>query len=70
MTTFLVQKVQIVIGQVQATENIITRLEDKIRTQLAEPATTSEELEMKLRILKAASRSLVVINAYPMTLYM
>ena len=47
-----VQKVQVVIGLVQATENIIARLEDKIKQQLAEPATRSDELEMKLRILK------------------
>ena len=47
-----VQKVQVVIGLVQATENIIARLEDKIKQQLSEPATRSDELEMKLRILK------------------
>ena len=50
-----VQKVQIVIGQVQATENIISRLEDKIQKQLAEPASTSDEYETKLRILKNTS---------------
>ena len=47
-----VQKVQVVIGLVQATENIIARLEDKIKQQLSEKATKSDELEIKLRILK------------------
>ena len=50
-----VQKVQIVIGQVQATENIISRLEEKINQQLAQRSHNSEGLELQLRLLKNSS---------------
>ena len=63
-----VQKVQIVIGQVQATENIISRLEEKINQQLAQQADTADALEMKLRLLKNSSFEIGAQDALMQTL--
>jgi flagellar biosynthesis chaperone FliJ len=63
-----VQKVQIVIGQVQATENIISRLEEKITQQLAQNAFNSDALEMKLRLLKNCSFEIGAQDAIMQTL--
>ena len=63
-----VQKVQVVIGQVQATENIISRLEEKINQQLSQQSHNSEALEMKLRLLKNSSFEIGAQDALMQTL--
>ncbi|CAG5094889.1 Oidioi.mRNA.OKI2018_I69.XSR.g13937.t1.cds [Oikopleura dioica] len=63
-----VQKVQVVIGQVQATENIIARLEEKVNSQLNQATSNSEAMELKLRLLKNSTFELGAQDALLQTL--
>jgi DNA repair exonuclease SbcCD ATPase subunit len=63
-----VQKVQVVIGQVQATENIIARLEEKVNSQLNQATSNAEAMELKLRLLKNSTFELGAQDALLKTL--